>query len=1067
MSSASNTSSSRLGQFATRHAISITFIAVVLCLAGIFCARQSPSSVFPTTNFPRITILAANGIMPADEMMATVTRPIEDEMKGIPGVTDVRSRTMRGSAQINVFFNWNVNMQQSELYVLGRLGEIRSELPPGVVTSASRLTFTVFPIIGISLTSSNRDLMSLWDTARYTLKPRFLQIPGVASVDIMGGHVPEYHVIVDPAKLQAAHLAMSDVTDALTKNNLVASAGLITENYHLYLTTVDGRVQKPADIGNVVIAVRGDHPILIRDVAQVKRAPEPNWTIVTAQGRQSVLLNIVMQPNGSTLAIAAALRKDLAQLRKQLPPDMHLGFFYDQSSFISESISNVWDSILFGLALSVLILYFFLKNWGSVWTAIVTIPISVLITFIALKLTGQSFNMMTLGGIAAAIGLIIDNAIVVVEAMCHRLAAGGPRLQCIHEAMGEILTALIGSTLTPVVVFLPLTYLTGVEGVFFRALALTMVVSLLVSLALAVTLTPSLAAWLIRGQCGGDASSPGVGATPLSREQQAGDGASPSPSATGASQPRDEAGFVLRPVLRIYEATVRWALRHAWLTLLACAMVLVAAVFVYRQLETGFLPYFDEGGFVIDYKAPPGTSLTETSRQLDEAEALIDANPNVQGYSRRLGTQLGLFITEPNVGDFLVKLKPNRKQTTRQVIAQLRHEFTQRFPDIDWDLHGILGDLIGDLELEPNPIEIRIYSPDLKWLEKVAPRVQAQIEKIPGVVDTFDGIRATGPSFNFRLRPVAAARYGLTAQDIADAANTALLGKVASYVLEGDRLVNIRVVADPKDVDQIAVLKNLPIRTPSGAVVRLDQVAQIEVEPSEVELDRDDLRQNIVVYGGLQGRDLGSVMRDIQAKLGQDKWLPPGSVEYGGLYRQQQESFRNLLMVLLSAILLVFTVLLIEFRSFYEPIAIVFGAVLALFGTMVGLWITGITLNIVSFLGAIIGVGIVAKNGILVLDYFQQLRAQGVELVEALVQAGHRRLRPVLMTSLAAALGMLPLAYGAGAGAQMLQPLAIAVIGALCFSVLLSLIATPVVYYVLIRMHLRFLRKPSHAEEPM
>jgi CzcA family heavy metal efflux pump len=1045
----SDKSSSRLGRFATRHAISITFIAVVLCLAGIFCARQSPSSVFPTTNFPRITILAANGIMPADEMMATVTRPIEDEMKGIPGVTDVRSRTMRGSAQINVFFNWNVNMQQSELYVLGRLGEIRGELPPGVVTSASRLTFTVFPIIGISLTSSNRDLMSLWDTARYTLKPRFLQIPGVASVDIMGGHVPEYHVVVDPAKLQAAHLALSDVTDALTKNNLVASAGLITENYHLYLTTVDGRVQKPADIGNVVITVRGGHPILIRDVAQVKRAPEPNWTIVTAQGRQSVLLNIVMQPNGSTLAIAAALRKDLTQLRKQLPPDMHLGFFYDQSSFISDSVSTVWDSILLGLALSVVILYLFLKNLGSVWTAIVTIPISVLITFIALKLTGQSFNMMTLGGIAAAIGLIIDNAIVVVEAMCHRLAAGGPRLQCIHEAMGEILTALIGSTLTPVVVFLPLTYLTGVEGVFFRALALTMVVSLLVSLALAVTLTPSLAAWLIRGRSlGAPASLP------------AGEGDLPA-----GSQRSQEAGFVLRPVLRIYESTVRWALRHSWLTLLACAVVLVAAVFVYRQLETGFLPYFDEGGFVIDYKAPPGTSLAETSRQLDEAEALIDANPNVQGYSRRLGTQLGLFITEPNKGDFLVKLKSDRTQSTAQVIAELRREFTRRFPDIDWDLHGILGDLIGDLELEPNPIEIRIYSPDLKWLEKVAPRVQAQIEKIPGVVDTFDGIRATGPSFNFRLRSVAAARYGLTAQDIADAANTALLGQVASYVLEGDRLVNIRVVADPKDVDQISVLKNLPIRTPSGAVVRLDQVARLEIEPSEVELDRDNLQQDIVVYGGLEGRDLGSVMRDIQTKLSQDKWLPPGSVEYGGLYRQQQESFRNLLLVLLSAILLVFTVLLIEFRSFYEPIAIVFGAVLALFGTMVGLWITGITLNIVSFLGAIIGVGIVAKNGILVLDYFQQLRAQGMELVEALVQAGHRRLRPVLMTSLAAALGMLPLAYGAGAGAQMLQPLAIAVIGALCFSVPLSLIATPVVYYLLIRMHLAVTRKQTEPEQ--
>jgi multidrug efflux pump subunit AcrB len=328
-------------------------------------------------------------------------------------------------------------------------------------------------------------------------------------------------------------------------------------------------------------------------------------------------------------------------------------------------------------------------------------------------------------------------------------------------------------------------------------------------------------------------------------------------------------------------------------------------------------------------------------------------------------------------------------------------------------------------------------------------------------VDTFDGLTETGPSINLRVHPADAARFGLTAQDIADAVNTALLGQVSSYVLKGDRIVNIRVLADPKSVNSTAALRELPIRTSNGAIVRLEQVADLNLEPSEVELDRDDLRQDIIVSARLEGRDMGSTMRDIQTTLSQDNWLPPGTVEYGGLYQQQQQSFVNLLMVLLAAILLVFTVLLIEFRSFYEPIAILFGAVLALFGTVLGLWITGITLNIVSFLGAIIGIGIVAKNGILVLDYFQQLQGEGVELVEALVRAGHRRLRPVLMTSLAAALGMLPLAYGIGAGAEMLRPLAVAVIGALFFSVPLSLIATPVIYYLLLR-----LRKKSVLEKP-
>jgi CzcA family heavy metal efflux pump len=1012
---------SPLGRFATKHALSITFVAAALCLAGIFCALRMPSSVFPQTNFPRVVIIANNGITPADEMMATVTRPIEEALKDIPGAVTVRSSTKRGSAQINVFFNWNVDMSQSELYVLGRLSQIRSDLPATASTEIERVTFSAFPIIGISLTSSNRDITSLWETANYELKPRFLQIPGVARVEITGGHAPEFHIVVDPLKLQANGLGLSDVCDALTKNNLFAPAGMMEENYHLYLTTVDGRVRSAADIENLVITVHGGHPVQIKDVARVARGAEPAFLSVTAQGRAAVLLNIQSQADGSTLDIATALKKAIAQLQRELPPDMHLGFYYDQSLFVRDSVGSVWDAILFGLILSVLILYFFLKNWGSVWTAIVTIPITVLITLIAMKLVGMSFNMMTLGGIAASIGLLIDNAIIVVEAMCVKIAAGRPRLAGIQEAIGEILTPLIGSTLTPVVVFIPLAFLSGVTGVFFRSLALTMVVSLLTSLVLALTLTPSLAAWFIRDK----------------------------KTKPGEPTKNPDGGWLLTRIIRIYERALRTALRFRWGTLLGCGAVLVSSIFIYRQLESDFLPAFDEGGFVIDYWAPPGTSLTETSRQLDAAEKILSANPDVESYSRRLGAEMGMFITEPYRGDFAVKLKRDRKHSTQTVIAELRHTYNEQFPAFRWDFPGILTDVIGDLQMTPDPIEIKLFSPDLNWLKQTAPRVEEEIKKIPGVVDTFDGLTETGPSINFHVRPAAAARFGLSVQDISEAVNTAQLGQTASYVLEGDRIVNIRVLAEPKSVNQISALRELPLRTANGAVVRLNQVADVSVEASEVELVRDDLRQDIIVSARLEGRDLGSTMKEIQDKLSQDKWLPPGTVEFGGLYQQQQESFRNLVMVLLAAILLVFTVLLIEFRSFNEPVAIVFGAILAMFGTVAALWITGITLNIVSFLGAIIGVGIVAKNGILMLDCVQQLEADGVELVEALVRSGHRRLRPVWMTSLAAALGMLPLAWGIGSGAEMLRPLAVAVIGALCISVLLSLVATPVVYHLL------------------
>jgi multidrug efflux pump subunit AcrB len=502
-------------------------------------------------------------------------------------------------------------------------------------------------------------------------------------------------------------------------------------------------------------------------------------------------------------------------------------------------------------------------------------------------------------------------------------------------------------------------------------------------------------------------------------------------------------------VLRVYERALRAALGYRWLTLLGCALVFVLGIFIYQQLQTDFLPDFDERGFVIDYWAPPGTSLTETSRILNQAEEILRANPDVEGYSRRLGTELGMFITEPYRGDFAVKLKPRSKHTTEEVIGDLRHAFAERFPMMRWEFPGILTDVVGDLQLTPDPIEIKLFSSDLKWLQETAPRVEQQIKKIPGVVDTFDGLTETGPSINLRVRAAEAERFGLTARDIADAANTAMLGEISSYMLQGDRVVNIRVLAETNSANRLDKLRELPLRTPAGGIVRLEQVCDVSVQPSEVELVRDDLRQVVMVTARLQDRDLGSAMKEIRATLSKDNWLPPGTVEYGGLYQQQQESFRNLVAVLLSAILLVFTVLLIEFRSFNEPIAIVLGAVLAMFGTIIALWVTGITLNVVSFLGAIIGVGIVAKNGILMLDFVQQMEAEGADLADALVRSGHRRLRPVLMTSLAAALGMLPLAFGIGAGADMLRPLAVAVIGALCISVLLSLIATPVTYFIL------------------
>lgn len=1014
-----------VGRFALRHRLAITFVCLALCLGGVYAALHLPSSVFPLTNFPRVVIMVDNGVMPADEMMASVTRPIEEAMKDVPGAVRVRSTTGRGSAEVSVFFGWKVDMVGAELHVEARLSQIRAVLPPTVATTTRRLTFSAFPILGVSLTGPGRTDTALWEMARYQVKPRFLRIPGVARVDLVGGRTPEYHVIVDPLRLQAAGLGLTQVADALAKNSQITPTGMHEENHTLYLAVVDGRVHGIGDIEDLIVATAGSRPVRIRDFARVEPGPEPAFRVVTAQGVPAVLLNVRSQPDGSTVDIANGLKAVMEELRSELPPDVKLTTFYDQSLFVRESAGSVRDAILFGLVLSVVIIYLFLKNWGTTLTAIIVIPVTVLITLLAMQAAGLSLNIMTLGGIAAAIGLVIDDAIVVVEAIYSKLLAGLPRAEAVQAGIGEILLPLVGSTLTPVVVFIPLAYLDGITGVFFRALALTMVVALLTSLVLAVTLTPSLAAWLLRDR-------PASGGAP--------------------ARAAAEGGFVLTRVLRLYEAGLRTALRHRWLTLAGCAVVFWLGVGVYLRLENEFLPPMDEGGFVIDYVAPWGTSLAETDRQLRIAEKLITAHPDIESYSRRTGAALGFEVVEPNTGDFLIKLKPGRKMSTQEVIADLRNKFNAVLPDIEWEFPGILGDLIGDLTSEPQPIEVKLFSTDLEFLKKKAPEVEEQIGKVKGVVDTKSGLVYAGPSLSLKPRHAEMERFGLLAADVAAAVNTAMLGVTASSVLEGDRVIAIRVRVDPAKIDRAAALGDLPLRTPDGGLVKLSQVVTIEETPGQLELHREDLRQSVAVTGRLEGRDLGSAIADIQRKLNLDKSIPPGTIEYGGLFRQQQESFRNLVLVLALAVGLVFTVLLVEFGSFYEPLAIVFGAVLALFGAVLGLWLTGASLNVVSFLGAIIGVGIVAKNGILMLDFVEQLRADGVGLEEALVRSGHRRLRPVLMTSMAAAFGMLPLAYGIGSGADMLKPLAIAVIGALCISVLLSLVATPAVYYLMRRL---------------
>ena len=1016
---------SRLADFVEAHGRALVLIVLSFAIAGLIFTFRLPIAIFPQTDFPRVVILVDNGIAPVDVQMIKVTRPIEQAIRIVPGITNVRSTTSRGSTEISVFFRWDVDILDALHLVQGRIAQIMPTLPPESRFYINRLTFSVFPMIGFSITSRTKSTAELWDLAYYNLAPRLYRLPGVAETRIVGGRQPEYHVLVDPEKINAYGLPLTKVVDSIRNSNIIGAAGMVQENYHLYLTTVTGLMKEKEQVENTVVDVVRGTPVLVKNLARVVPGERPVYNIVTANGRPAVLVNVLQQPDGNAVQIADAVNRELREIKKSLPPDIELATFYDQSILVRDSISGVSESIVIGLLLSVAVLVGFLKSWRTTVVAATVIPIAVLTAIVFMKLFNMSFNLMTLGGLAACIGVVIDDAIVMVENIIVHLSLGQPPLEAAKSAVTELTPALIGSTLTPIVVFVPLVFLGGITAVFFRALAMTMVTALLASLFLAIFFTPVLAQWFLRKRVVGVESD-------LERAEQAGE------------------GRILRWLTARYEDALHWSLAHTRVVLLAAVAILAVAVGIYYQLGSGFLPEMDEGAFVLDYRMPPGTSLLETDRVLRHIEQFLRETPEVESYSRRTGARLALAIAEPNTGDFLVKLKRYRKRGLAGVTDELRTKINQAEPAIEVEFPHILEDLIGDLAWAPQPIEIKVFHDDDKVYKAVARSIEEWLPKIRGVVDVVNRTIVIGPAVNFRVDLQKAQRAGFGVRDVSELESTILDGTLASEMIRGDRLVGIRVRYPSEYRSSVEKLKSLLLTSPTGASVPLSSIADIEVEEGQTEIRRDNLRNMSAVTGHVSGRDLGSAMAEIRGRLFNEVRIPPGTdIEFGGLYQLQRESFLGLTQVLLMSILLIFIILVIEFRSFSHPIAILIATILCGSGALAALYLTGSTLNISSFMGAIMVVGIVHKNGILMLDSEKHFSALGYPLREAIFHAGRRRLRPIVMTALATIFGMLPLALAVGSGAQMLQPLAIAVIGGVAVSMILSLVITPVLFYLL------------------
>jgi CzcA family heavy metal efflux pump len=1009
-----------------RYRKAFLFLLSFIVIAGLAFALRMPVSLFPDINFPRIVLLADNGEQPAERMMAEVTKPLEEAVNSVPGVNLVRSITSRGSAEISITLDWSTNVKNSLQSIQGRITDIRNTLPASASVQAIQMNVSIFPIQEFSLTSDSISQISLRDLALYQIRPALMRIHGVAQVQVIGGDIREFQVTVAPEKLESYGLTITQISDALQKRNLIKSSGLVNNNHFTYLSLISGVVSTVEEIESVTIAVRNNVPIKVADIAQVKPGIAANLIRTTANGKPAVLISIIKQPTGSSVAIGKEITNTLRSI--QIPQGVFFANTYDQSDFINHSISNTRDSIAIGIVLAMLVLLSFLGSWRITLVAAIMVPATISAALLALFAMGNTINIMTLGGIAASVGLIIDDAIVIMENIFTRFSDSKLHHEsglvafshAANRTLREMMPAIIGSTMSTIVIQIPLLFLSGITGSFFKPLSITMIFALLISFILSISLVPLLTSWLYSEE-------------DINRESV-------------KSEHRSKRYLQ-------YASTLHWLLPRRMLVIPGAFILLTATFFLYTQVESGFMPEMDEGAFVLDYTAPPGTSLIDTDRMLKSVETILMKIPEVESYSRRTGTQLGFFITESNTGDFLVKLKTKRSRNVDEIINEVRNKVLTAQPSLSFEFGQLIMDVIGDLVNGPAPVEIKLFGDNIKILHAKAKEVTRLIEKVPGTVDVFNGMVITGPSFIINIDERKAALAGLSTSDVHDQMAAIMQGAVASQIQHGEKLLDVRVLFPTGYRTDFEQIQNTNLVNSSGKKVLLSSIALFDRTAGNTELDREGQRQMITITSRISGRDLGHTMQDIKQALSARLVLPKGfSLSYGGIYQTQQESFSNLLIVAFSSIMLVFVVLLFEFREFAVPVSILIIAMLSLFGSFLALFITHIALNISSFVGIILIIGIVAENAIFLLHTVKVLEEkEHMDLDEALIQACQKRTRPIFMTTLGAILAFLPLALGIGAGTQMQQPLAIAIIGGFSVSSFLLFFGLPLVYRLLRR----------------
>ena len=982
----------------------LTVLTFIIIAGGVFAYSKMQTSLFPEITFPKIKIIADAGQQPADKMMITVTRPVENAIKQVPDLQTIRSTTSRGSCELSAFLNWDANVDISQQRIESKINEIRNDLPAGVQITVQKMNPSILPVIGYSLESKTKSPIEMKLLALYTIKPFLSQVEGVSEVRIIGGKTKEYWLQLNIQKMNQLGITPDFISTALSNTNFIQSNGYLSDYRLMYLTVTDASVRTKEQLENVVVS-NNKRIVLLKDIASVSIQQAKEYVKINANGHEGILLAVIKQPNANLIDLSKQMAQKVKDVQKLLPKDVTIKPYYVQADFVNNAVKSVTDSLWIGLALAIVVAIIFLRSFKASSVILVTIPVTLALTLIVLYATGQTLNIMTLGAIAAAIGLIIDDAIVVVEQI-HRTHEEHPdesSLKLVQKAINFLFPAMVGSSLSTIVIFLPFMLMSGVAGAYFKVMTNSMIITLVCSFFVTWLLLPVIYLLFSKKK--------------RKKEKE------------HDVKERTWVGFFIK---------------RSYISYIFIAILIAAVVFIFPKLPTGFLPQMDEGSIVLDYVSPPGTSLEETDRMLQQVEKIIVKDPDVEAYSRRTGTQMGFFITEPNDGDYLIQLKKDRTKSTDEVINDLRTQIESTQPALRIDFGQVIGDMLGDLMTSVQPIEIKIFGTDQNVLQQLSQEVSSVVSTVQGTADVFDGITIAGPSINIDPNNINLQQYGITPANLQYQLQTALEGNVVGNVFDKNQMSAIRMVYPGNRTLTVDDIKKLQIFLPNGQLKSIGSLGNIQINPGTAEIQRQDMQSMGVVSARLENRDLGSTMQDIKRQVAAKVNLPPGyTIVYGGDYANQQQSFNELLLILISGALLVFGVILFLFKDYLIALAILFIAVLGAAGSFLGLYITGTELNVGSYTGIIMIIGIIGENSIFTFLQFRENFLESNDADKAVIYAISTRLRPKLMTALGAIIALSPIALGIGTGAQMHQPLAIAVIGGFIIALPLLLIVLP------------------------